>query len=120
MMSEAQNLGAAQAQGTAMTLLVVEDSPTVRLYVKKVLESSFAQAQLLEAADGKTALNAMKSQKVDLIITDLAMEGMDGGSFLHMLKRNAVLAKKPVLVLSGLIPQELRDEFSSNAEVAFL
>jgi CheY-like chemotaxis protein len=62
----------------------------------------------------------MKTQRIDLIITDLAMEGMDGDSFLRLLKRNAILAKKPVLVLSGLIPQELRDEFSQRSDVAFL
>jgi two-component system chemotaxis response regulator CheY len=92
----------------------------VRLYVRRVLESGFVQSQVLEAADGKSALAAMKTQRVDLIVTDLAMDGMDGGSFLHLLKRNGVLAKKPVLVLSGLIPQELRDEFSDRPDVAFL
>jgi CheY-like chemotaxis protein len=103
-----------------VNILVVEDSSVVRLYVRRVLENGFSQSQVLEAADGKAALAAMKTQRVDLIVTDLAMEGMDGGSFLHLLKRNGVLAKKPVLVLSGLIPQELRDEFSGRNDVAFL
>jgi CheY-like chemotaxis protein len=109
-----------QAPSSLINVLLVEDSPVVRLYVRRVLENGFAAAQVIEAADGKTAVAAMKTQRVDVIITDLAMEGMDGGSFLQMLKRNAVLAKKPVLVLSGLIPQELRDEFADRADVAFL
>jgi CheY-like chemotaxis protein len=109
-----------QAPTSTVNILLVEDSPVVRLYVRRVLENGFAQSQVLEAADGKAALAAMKTQRVDLIVTDLAMEGMDGGSFLHLLKRNGVLAKKPVLVLSGLIPQELRDEFAGRTDVAFL
>jgi two-component system chemotaxis response regulator CheY len=110
----------AQAPSSTVNILVVEDSSVVRLYVRRVLENGLAQSQVLEAADGKSALSTMKTQRVDLIITDLAMDGMDGGSFLHLLKRNAVLAKKPVLVLSGLIPQELRDEFAGRSDVAFL
>jgi CheY-like chemotaxis protein len=113
-------IGELQAPSTAYNILVVEDSSVVRLYVRRVLENGFTQAMVLEAEDGKSALCAMKTQRIDLIITDLAMEGMDGGSFLHLLKRNAVLAKKPVLVLSGLIPQELRDEFAERTDVAFL
>jgi CheY-like chemotaxis protein len=113
-------IGELQAPSTAYNILVVEDSSVVRLYVRRVLENSFTQAQVLEAEDGKKALSAMKTQRIDLIITDLAMEGMDGGSFLQLLKRNAVLAKKPVLVLSGLIPQELRDEFAGRPDVEFL
>lgn len=109
-----------EAPSGVVNILVVEDSTLVRLYVRRVLENGFAQAQILEAADGKSALAALKSQRVDLIVTDLDMEGMGGGSLLHLLKRNAVLAKKPVLVLSGLIPQELRDEFADRSDVAFL
>ena len=109
-----------EAPSAVTNILVVEDSTVVRLYVRRVLENGFGQAQVVEAADGKSALAAMKTQRIDLIVTDLAMEGMDGGSFLHLIKRNAVLAKKPVLVLSGLIPQELRDEFAGRTDVAFL
>ena len=109
-----------QAPASVVNILLVEDSPVVRLYVRRVLESGVSGAQVLEAEDGKTALSAMKTQRIDLIITDLAMEGMDGGSFLHLLKKNAVLAKKPVLVLSGLIPQALREEYQGRTDVAFL
>lgn len=109
-----------QAPSALVNILVVEDSPVVRLYVRRVLESGVGGAKVLEAEDGKTALAAMKTQKIDLIITDLAMEGMDGSSFLHLLKKNAVLAKKPVLVLSGLIPPALKEEFQGRPDVAFL
>ena len=109
-----------QAPSTVVNILVVEDSAVVRLYVRRVLENGVSGAQIVEAEDGKTALAAMKTQRVDLIITDLAMDGMDGGSFLHLLKKNPVLAKKPVLVLSGLIPESLREEFRGRRDIAFL
>src|SRR5262245_46520836 len=89
----------------APSILVCEDSPVVRLYVRRTLENEFPGAQIHEAQDGKSGLAIMKVHKIDLIVTDLQMEGMDGDSFLHLIKRNGVLAKKPVLVLSGLITQ---------------
>ena len=104
----------------APNILVCEDSPVVRIYVKRTLESALPGAQIHEATDGKQGLAVMKTNKVDLIITDLQMEGMDGDSFLHLLKRNGVLAKKPVLVHSGMITQALRDEYADRKDVAFL
>lgn len=104
----------------APSILVCEDSPVVRIYVRRTLESALPGAIIHEAADGKQGLAVMKSNKVDLIVTDLQMEGMDGDSFLHLLKRNGVLAKKPVLVLSGMITQSLRDEYADRHDVAFL
>lgn len=104
----------------APSILVCEDSPVVRIYVRRTLESAFPQAQIHEANDGKEGLAVMKSNRVDLIVTDLQMEGMDGDSFLHLLKRNGVLAKKPVLVLSGMITATLRDEYAGRTDIAFL
>lgn len=104
----------------APSILVCEDSPVVRLYVRRTLENEFPGAQIHEAQDGKSGLAIMKAHKIDLIVTDLQMEGMDGDSFLHLIKRNSVLAKKPVLVLSGLITQALRDEYATRTDVAFL
>lgn len=104
----------------APSILICEDSPVVRIYVRRTLERAFPGAILHEASDGKQGLSVMKANKVDLIVTDLQMEGMDGDSFLHLLKRNGVLAKKPVLVLSGMITQALREEYALRHDVAFL
>lgn len=104
----------------APSILVCEDSAVVRIYVRRTLESAFPGAVIHEANDGKEGLAVMKSNRVDLIVTDLQMEGMDGDSFLHLLKRNGVLAKKPVLVLSGMITSALRDEYIGRQDVTFL
>jgi len=101
----------------APTILVCEDSIVVRLFVRRTLEGAFENAQVIEASNGKEGLAAMKTNRIDLIVTDLQMDGMDGDNFLHLLKRNPVLAKKPVLVLSGMISQELRQEFAGRDDV---
>ena len=104
----------------APSILICEDSAVVRIYVKRTLLGAYPEAKIHEAADGKAGLDVMKANKVDLIITDLQMDGMDGDSFLRLIKRNAVLGKKPVLVLSGMITEEIRLEYAGRPEVLFL
>lgn len=101
-------------------ILVCEDSVVARIWVKRALQGIYPAAKIFEAADGKTGFDVLKNQRVDLVVTDLQMEGMDGENFLRLLKRNALLGKKPVLVLSGAISSELKQEYASRPEVQFL
>jgi two-component system chemotaxis response regulator CheY len=106
--------------GGPLSFLLVEDSATVRQFVKTVLQDSFPGSELLEAADGRTALAAMKNNRVNLIVTDLQMPGMDGLSFVQLLRNNAVLKRKPVLVLSGAVTEEAKASLASLEKIAVL
>lgn len=108
------------ASGSAPAFLLVEDSATVRQFVKAVLRQGFPGSEVVEAEDGRAALAAMKSSRVSLIITDLQMPGMDGLSFVQLLRNNAVLKKKPVLVLSGAVTDEARENLSHLDKVQVL
>lgn len=105
---------------TAPSFLLVEDSPTVRQFVKVILNDAFPGSEMIEAEDGRTALAAMKSSRVSLIITDLQMPGMDGLSFVQLLRNNAVLKKKPVIVLSGAVTDEARANLAALDKVKIL
>ncbi len=91
-----------------MRVLLIEDSTTVRNYLKNWIRAELPQAEVLEAEDGKTGFRELGRQTVDLIITDLNMPGMDGLTFLEKLRSNSVLRRKPVLVLSGSLTEDLR------------
>jgi two-component system chemotaxis response regulator CheY len=108
------------AAGSNHSFLLVEDSATVRHYVRQVLSQGFERCEILEAEDGKAALAAMKSARVSLIVTDLQMPGMDGMSFVQLLRNNAVLKRKPVLVLSGAVTEEARESLKSLDKVQVL
>ena len=111
---------AAAPLGSAPAFLLVEDSATVRQYVKQVLRQGYEACEILEAEDGKAALAAMKTARVSLIVTDLQMPGMDGMSFVQLLRNNAVLKRKPVLVLSGAVTDEARESLSTLDKVHIL
>ena len=111
---------ASAAAEAPKNFLLVEDSPTVRSYVRHVLQDRFPSSKISEAEDGKAAIALMKTSKIDLIVTDLQMPGMDGASFVQVLRSNAVLAKKPIVILSGMITAKVREEMTGLPKLCLL
>lgn len=66
------------------TILAVDDEPNMR----RLLEISLRQAgyKPLVAADGKEALNVIKNQTVDLVVSDLHMPSMNGLELLQTIR----------------------------------
>ena len=96
------------------SILVVDDSATARMVIKRNLEMmGFAECEILEAAHGKEALSAMAKKLPDLVLSDIHMPQMDGLLFLKWVKGNKKLASVPIIfVTSGGNPareQELLD-----------
>lgn len=60
----------------AATILVVDDMAGIRGLLRKVLTG--AGYKVIEAADGKQALQQMRTSQVDLVLTDLVMPEMEG------------------------------------------
>ena len=83
------------------TVLVVEDDPPSRELVVRMLQKE--GIKVLEASNGKEALDALRSGPApDLIILDLLMAEMDGFEFLREVRPHAEWSKIPVVVVSSL------------------
>ena len=102
------------------TILVIEDSETVRSFLRRLLVRDMPDATVVEAADGKSALHEMTRCRPDLIVTDLQMPGMDGRAFIAKLRSNPLLKKKSVIVLSGDQIQDLRELYAADDGIVFL
>ena len=81
--------------------LIVDDSSVMR----KIVERSLRQAGLdplvvLEAGSGSEALDLLKAQKVDLILTDINMPSMDGLEFLRQLRAQNLAPGVPVVMIT--------------------
>jgi PAS domain S-box-containing protein len=59
-----------------LTILLAEDDSLMRRLTRKMLEEH--GYKVVEAADGEAALEVIRSQPVDLILTDVVMKGMNG------------------------------------------
>ena len=85
-----------------MRIAIVDDSGTARMFIRRCLEiAGFQGAEIIEAENGKDALEKIRSAPVDLLLTDLTMPVMDGTTLLKWIKANPKLSALPVLVISS-------------------
>ena len=85
----------------AYRILIVDDSPAMRFFVRRVVELSGFDASLcLEAENGEEALAVLRQEWVDAILTDINMPVMDGEEFLARLASDDLLRGVPVIVIS--------------------
>ena len=61
------------------TLLIADDEPLIRNGVKKIIDwESLGFSKIFLAEDGQEALDIIKKNHVDLVLTDIVMPFMDG------------------------------------------
>jgi two-component system, chemotaxis family, chemotaxis protein CheY len=85
----------------AFRVLIVDDSPAMRGVIRRVIElSGFDLEKCLEAGNGEQALGVLKTQWVDLILTDINMPVMNGEELLSRLHGDDLLNSIPVVVIS--------------------
>lgn len=82
------------------TILVVDDSMTTRSLERSLLEAHGFHVRL--AVDGVEALETLRRQPVDLVITDLMMPRMDGFQLLEQIRKDPALAQLPVIIVSSV------------------
>lgn len=83
-----------------MRLLVVDDLTTMRSLIRKMLKT-IGYTIIEEAVDGLAALEKMKEQRFDLVITDWNMPNMDGLTLLQEIRKSEGHADVPVLMVTA-------------------
>ena len=85
-----------------MRILVVDDFLTMRRVVRGFLrEMGFDDTDVVEAADGNAALEALGSAAADVVITDIEMPILGGFGLLSAIKKDAALREVPVLMVAA-------------------
>jgi two-component system chemotaxis response regulator CheY len=103
----------------AKTIMVIDDSATMRLSLKSTLELSGFKVEC--AGDGVLALNKLKvGPKPDLIITDINMPNMGGLEFMKNLRALPGFRFTPILALTTESKQDKRDEAKNNGATGWL
>lgn len=82
----------------AKIAMTIDDSKTMRDMVKYTLQE--AGFDVLEAEDGKHALEVVNGKKVDVFITDLNMPNMDGITLIRELRAKPEYKGVPILMLT--------------------
>jgi len=102
-------------QDTREKVLIADDDQETLIVLKKVLEAD--NYSVVEASDGLTALEAVKSQRPDLVLLDLMLPGIDGFEVCKQLKGDPLCRHVPVMMLSSNDEPDVRIEgFENGAE----
>lgn len=90
------------------TILIVEDNNEIRRYLSNGLADLF---NTLEAGNGEEALEKLKDNEVDVIVTDVMMPVMDGIKLCKNVKQNIRTCHIPVIILSSLLQPASKIDF---------
>lgn len=82
-------------------ILIVDDDPTVRAIATEMLRSD--DHAIVEAADGRQALELIEKMPVDLVILDMLMPNMDGLETILALKQQRSSARILAVSSGGLM-----------------
>ena len=85
--------------------LVVDDFSTMRRIVRNLLKE-LGYAEVDEAEDGVQALQKLKTEKYDFVVSDWNMPNMDGLELLKQIRADANLSKLPVLMVTAEAKKE--------------
>ena len=83
-----------------MKVLVVDDFATMRRIVRNILKQ-LGFTNIVEADDGATALEIMKSDKIDLVLCDWNMPKVSGLDLLKQMKADNDLKNIPFLMITA-------------------
>ena len=85
----------------SFNVLIVDDSGAMRAVIRKIITiSGFRMSGCFEAANGREALEQLKQNWVDVIISDVNMPEMNGLELLQALSQDPLYQSIPVIIVS--------------------
>jgi YesN/AraC family two-component response regulator len=83
------------------TILIVDDEPAILDLHARMVEAESGKYRVLKAREGREALNVLERERVDLVLLDLMMPGVDGFGVLEAMRERESTREVPVIVLTG-------------------
>jgi len=95
-----QKEGVSMSAGSHMKFLVVDDFSTMRRIVRGLLKE-MGYDDIDEAEDGAVALNMVRQNNYDFVVSDINMPNMNGFDLLKAVKADENLKHLPVLMVTA-------------------
>ena len=83
------------------SILIIDDTKTVRQQILETLRGTDLFSDYFEATNGIEGFKTLLSNKIDIVLCDVEMPGMDGFKFLSMVNSREELRDIPVLMLTS-------------------
>lgn len=102
-------------------VVIADDSATARIFIQRCLEiAGLSDAEFVQAANGREALELLRTGRPDLLVTDLTMPDMDGTELLTRICASPTLNGLPVMVVSSQTNPKVVEELKSLGAGAIL
>ncbi len=105
----------------AYKILIVDDSLPMRSVIKKTVKASgFRVGELVDASNGKEALDIVKRERFDLVLTGYNMPGMNGLELIDEMKNDDMLKDIPVVMITAEGSQQRVAEFMEKGAAGYI
>lgn len=91
-------------------ILIIDDEPDVIAYLTMALEDN--GYEVLAASDSRKALTLARGYRPDLVCLDIVMPNQTGISLYHDLRTDDTMNCVPIIIISGLSPEQREHSFS--------
>jgi two-component system, chemotaxis family, sensor kinase CheA len=99
-------------------ILLVEDSPPVRIQEKRLFES--AGYEVVLAVDGLDGYNQLRTQAVDAVVSDIEMPNLDGLALTAQIRQHSEYEKLPIILVTTLVGDEDRKRGAEAGANAYI
>lgn len=96
------------------SILIVEDNEEILQLIQRLLKRDY---QTYTATNGDEAISILKNRKIDLIISDIMMPGIDGIQLCQLIKQDIEYSHIPIILLTAKTEEKDRaDAYESGAD----
>lgn len=105
----------------AFSILIVDDSLPMRSVIKKTFKAAgYGTSEFHEAANGREALEKLRQNWIDLVVTDFTMPEMNGLELIRAMRADDLFSETPVVVVTTEGSREKVDEFMKSGASGYL
>lgn len=98
-------------------IMVVDDNPEILDFLAKIMSEEYF---VISASSGEEALQILEKNNIDLIISDVMMEKMDGFELCRQIKNNINISHVPVILLTAKTDTESKIEGLESGADAYI
>ena len=100
-------------------ILVVDDSATMRMLIVMTIKKLLPGISVIEAVDGNEAVDKLKANDVDIILTDINMPEMDGNELIKWV-RESHSTDIPIIVITTEGDEQVMEERKALGANAYI
>lgn len=101
-----------------MNILLIDDDPMVHAVIRKIMAMN--GFELVSAQNVQEGIDKLKTHDISLVISDVMMTGIDGLSFLSILKKDGQFQSVPVIIITSNLDPVLSSQALKQGAAGFL